>query len=174
MTEIWKDIKNYEGLYQISNYGRVKSLERKIYKGHGERTAKEHILKPSKVGNGYLHVNLWKNNKQTSYLVHRLVAEAFIPNPKGFSEINHKDETQTNNYVDNLEWCTREYNLNYGTHNQKVAKANSKPVLCVETGKIYQSLNEIGRIFGYGVGNIWSCCKGKLKSAYGYHWQYVA
>ena len=119
-TEIWKPKKDYEGLYEVSNLGRVKSL------GNGKSiNSKEGILKPGKIKQGYLQVTLCKNRKQKRFLVHRLVAEAFLPNPENLPFINHKDEDKTNNSVDNLEYCTREYNNNYGTRNERVAKANT-------------------------------------------------
>lgn len=114
--EEWKDIKGYEGIYQISNMGRVKSLSNGKYK-------KEKIRKYRKDKDGYLQLNLHKNNVMTTFKVHRLVAEAFIPNPHNLPQVNHKDEDKTNNRVDNLEWCTVEYNNNYGTRNKRIANA---------------------------------------------------
>lgn len=157
--EIWKDITGYEGLYQVSNLGRVKSL----------KNDKEKILKPAISSKGYLFVNLYKQQKTTHYKVHRIVAKAFIPNPNNLPQVNHKDEDKTNNCVINLEWCTAKYNINYGT----AIERRSKQVLCVETNKIYQSLSEIKRQLGFGIGNIWSCCNSKIKQAYGYTWRYV-
>lgn len=113
MKEIWKDIKGYEGLYQISNLGRVKSLARK-YKS---RVCKETIKKFSIDVKGYCKVNLCKNGKITYPRIHRLVAEHFILNPKKLPQVNHIDENKQNNRVDNLEWCDNKYNVNYGTHN---------------------------------------------------------
>lgn len=119
MKEYWKDIKDYEGLYQISNLGRVKSLSRYVYtsnpKFKGYRCTKEKILKSGKTKKGYLIVVLRKNNKSKSMYVHRLVATAFIYNPNNLPEVNHKDENPLNNNVTNLEWCTHKYNGNYGT-----------------------------------------------------------
>lgn len=117
--EIWKDIKGYEGLYQISNYGNVKSLERVIEDNKGSYIKKEKILTPTINNRGYYHIGLRNNSKTKYYYVHRLVAEAFIPNPNNYPIINHKDEDKTNNKVDNLEWCTPKYNANYGTAIQR-------------------------------------------------------
>ena len=107
MQEIWKDISGFEGVYEISSYGRVRSV----------KSGK--ILSTSKCGGcrGYLSVCLSKNGKRYGKLVHRLVAEAFIPVVEGLSEVNHKDEDKTNNRVENLEWCDHKYNMNYGTRN---------------------------------------------------------
>lgn len=116
MEEIWKDIKGYEGLYQVSNLGRVKSLD---YRHKG--TSK--VMSPGKQKNGYLNVGLWSGRKKETKYVHRLVAEAFVPNPNNWPEVNHKDECLTNNVASNLEWCTSEYNANYGTRNQRMSKS---------------------------------------------------
>lgn len=112
MKEIWKDIKNYENFYQVSNLGRIKRLERITCDG---RKIKELIKKPTLSNNHYLMVWLQLNNNTKAYLVHRLVAETFIPNPNSLPQVNHKDENKLNNCVDNLEWCTNKYNNNYGS-----------------------------------------------------------
>ena len=141
MIELWKDIANYEGSYQISNLGRVKSLSRSIYDSRGyiiHRKGK--IKKPSFDKNGYPQIGLCKNGTVITRKIHRLVAEAFIPNPENKPEINHKDEDKTNNCVDNLEWVTEKENVNYGygakrraKSNQLLAKQQAKPVRCIET-----------------------------------------
>ena len=174
MIEIWKDIEGYYGLYQISNLGRVKSLNYR-------RTGKEKILKQAKTKLGYLFVFLkHKQEKAKPYYIHRLVAEAFIDNPNNLTEINHIDEDKTNNASSNLEWCTRLYNINFGTRNERsrISRTNdikrSKQVLCVETGKIYPSTKEVQRQLGFRQGNISKCCNGKGKTAYGHTWKYVS
>lgn len=116
--EIWKDIKNYEGLYKISNLGRVKSLPK--YAGRSYR--KEKILKTYLDKNGYVKVILCKNNRTRFLSIHRLLAEAFIPNPNNYPQINHKDENKQNNSLNNLEWCTCKYNINYGTRTKRDVK----------------------------------------------------
>lgn len=158
MEEIWKNIQGYTN-YQISNMGNVKSL----------KFGKERILKPIKNKYGYLTVILYKQGKLKNHYVHRLVAEAFIENHNNYEEVNHKDEDKTNNAVENLEFCDRKYNINYGTRTEKC----SKPVLCIETNKIYPSLNEIKRQTGFAKSNISNACNGKLKQAYGYHWVFL-
>ena len=118
MTEIWKDIVGYEGLYQVSNLGNVKRL--KGYKGRGKGyIVEEHIIQPSINSRGYQNVILCKNGKTKTFTMHRLVAIAFLYNSDNLPEVNHKDEDKTNNCVDNLEWCTAKYNVNYGTRNKK-------------------------------------------------------
>lgn len=180
--EEWKDICGFEGHYQISNLGRVKSVERKVKHYYGERIVSERILVPLIDKDGYLNVSLSRGNKVKKGKIHRLVAQAFIPNPDNLPQINHKDECKTNNRVDNLEYCNAKYNSNYGTHNERCAKALinnpkiSKSVLCVETGVVYPSTKEIQRRLGYHtISSIYQCCKGKkyYHTAYGYHWKYV-
>jgi hypothetical protein len=171
--EEWRDVFGYEGKYQVSNMGRVKSLNYR-------RTGKAQIMEQNEVRGGYLKVNLCKNGKIDQSRVHRLVAIAFIPNPNNLPEVNHKDENIKNNIVSNLEWCNPKYNINYGNRNERVSikllnrKDLSKPVLCVETGIVYDSANEASRHTGANQGNIISCCRGKYgyKTVKGYHWQY--
>lgn len=118
MTEIWKDIVGYEGLYQVSNLGNVKRL--KGYKGRGKGyIVEEHLIQPSINSRGYQNVVLCKNGKTKTFTMHRLVAIAFLDNPDNLPQVNHKDENKTNNCVDNLEWCDSVYNNNYGTRNKK-------------------------------------------------------
>ena len=114
LNEIWKPIKGYEGLYEVSNLGRVKNIK-------SNRILK--LYKDKRKGKEYLRVCLYKNKKSKKYYVHRLVAEAFLPNPYKLPQVNHKDENKTNNNVDNLEWCTNEYNHNYGTINERISKS---------------------------------------------------
>lgn len=124
MKEVWKDIPNYEGLYQVSNLGRIKSFRRSTK----FKCQDEYILKPSHANNGYCQVTLYGNAAKKKFLVHRLVAEAFIPNPENLPQINHKDENPLNNKVSNLEWCTTEYNNAYGTAKIRMIDSKSQPV----------------------------------------------
>ena len=110
--EIWKDIQGYEGMYQVSSHGRVRSFKWNRCK----------ILKTRKDKKGYIVVTLTKHSKNYVPKVHRLVAIAFIPNPNNLPQVNHKDEDKSNNNIDNLEWCTNEYNRNYGTRNERAIK----------------------------------------------------
>ena len=170
-NEVWKDVVGYEGLYQVSNQGRVKSLW----------FGKERILKPGREKKGYLQVCLSKNGKMKHYKVHRLVGQSFIQNPNNLPEINHRDEDKTNNRVENLEWCDRKYNNNYGNHNQKVFEKTtngklSKPVLQYTKDGIFvkewKSTHDVERNLGYDQSHISRCCLGKLKSTYGFVWKY--
>ena len=165
MDEIWKDKKDYEGHYQVSNFGRVKSI----------KFGKEIILKLRTDKDGYFKVDLSKNNKLKTFTVHRLVAEAFIPNPYNLPCINHKDECKTNNNVNNLEWCNSKYNINFGTRNEKASKKLSKPVLQYtlegEFVKEWSSTMECGRN-GYNQGNVAACCRGERKTHRGFIWRY--
>lgn len=117
--EIWKDILGFEGMYQISNKGNVKSLERTTT--HNRRLS-EKLLKTRQDKNGYYIVTIYKNKRRYDFKVHRLVALMFIPNPKNLPLVNHKDENPANNNVDNLEWCSYSYNVNYGSRNAKASK----------------------------------------------------
>ena len=118
--EEWKSIPGYEGLYEVSNLGRVRSVERC---DRFNRKIVSKILKPNYVS-GYLRVGMYKNKTFKYYLIHRLVAQAFLPNPDNLPQVNHKDEDKSNNRVDNLEWCDRSYNMNYGTVQQRRIQTN--------------------------------------------------
>ena len=116
--EIWKPVVGYEGLYEVSSYGRVKSLDRYVKYSDGRiYLHKGKVLSLAKDKNGYFVVSLYFNGKHNTIKVHRLVAQAFIPNPDNLPEVNHLDEDKTNNRVENLEWCDHKYNMNYGTRN---------------------------------------------------------
>lgn len=177
MKEIWKDIKDYEGLYQVSNFGRVKSLRRYVARGTNKYWVNEKILKP-RYTKGHYYTSLHKNKKSKNYYIHRLVAEAFIPNPDNLPCINHKDENTANNNVNNLEWCTHKYNANYGTRNKRLSDMftndpkRSKPIQCIETGTIYPSAKEAERQTGIFATKIIQVCKKRHQTTGGYHWKY--
>lgn len=183
LNEIWKDIKGYKGLYQVSNFGQIRSLDRYDSSNH---KLKGKIMKLNNDGRGYLNINLYNNGKQKKFLVHRLVAEAFIPNPNNLPEVNHKDENKTNNRVDNLEWVDRKTNCNYGTRNKKISEKTigtrynridlSIPILQYSAEgqfiKEWPSAIEIKRQLKINDSYIALCCKGKFKTAKGYIWKY--
>lgn len=182
MEEVWKDIEGYEGLYQVSNLGRVRSVDRYVRtsRGNGLKPVKGKIIKQA-VLSGYVCVRLHKNNKEKTHLVHRLVANAFIPNHNNLPEINHKDENKQNNLISNLEWCDRAYNVHYGTGIKRNKESqSSKPVLCYSLdGNLieqYNSIREASNATGAGRTNISFCCqnKPKYKSAGGFKWRYAS
>lgn len=152
-----KDIKNYEGSYAITSCGKVWSY------------INECFLKPYTDNDGYLRVNLYKDGKMKQYLIHRLVADAYIPNPDNLPQVNHKDENKANNCLQNLEWCDAKYNVNYGTRNEKI----KKPILQFDLDgnliREWPSATDVGKKVNDG---ICKCLKGKNKTAYGYKWFY--
>lgn len=156
LNEVWIDISGYEGLYQVSNHGRIKSL-------NYHRTGKPKIMTPHKGTRGYLQIGLWKDSKCRRLYVHRLVAHAFCKNDDSATktQINHKDENRLNNSASNLEWCTPKYNINYGKHNDKVSASNSKPVICIESGRLYESIKEASKETGVSMTCISDVCLGK-------------
>lgn len=181
-NEIWRDIPEFNGFYQASNLGRIKSLER-FRKGENGCliSVKERILKPQITCDGYYRVCLYKQSVQKHYKVHRLVWSAFNGQiPQGY-EINHIDENPSNNRLENLNLMTHKENINYGTRNERSAKKHingkkSKSVLQFDLNnnlvKEYPSIRQVERETGFANQNIVNCCKGKLKQAYGYKWKY--
>ena len=176
--ELWKDVKDYEGLYQVSTLGRVRRLDKYIdvkISNVDKVLKRGKILKPAYDKGGYLRVSLCKNGKKTNFGVHRLVAEAFIPNPLNLPVINHKDEDKTNNYPYNLEWCTVKYNNNYGNHIKNVAEKQSKKVYQYDLKgnliKEWSSASEAGRN-GFEQANISKCCLSKSKTHKNFIWSY--
>lgn len=183
IEEEWRDVKGYEGLYQVSNLGRVRTLG-KIINGRNRsmRLLKEKILKPHKINGGYLQVILNCNNERKPYLIHRLVAEAFLNNPDNLPCVNHKDECKNNNIVSNLEFCTYHYNNTYGT---KLKRQSDKQINGKKSIKVNQytldgvfiktwiSLAEVYRKMGFNQSHICQCCKGERCKAYNYIWKYA-
>lgn len=176
MMEIWKSLP-IEGLehYQVSNTGRVRNSS---YKG----TGRIRNMSPCSDKDGYQTVCLTSlDGKQKSYRVHRLVAQVFIYNPDNLEQVNHLDENKANNSVDNLEWCTSKQNNNYGHRNERMSRSkrntNCRAVRqCDKNGviiRVWPSLSELKRTFGYDTGLISSRCRGKGETAYGYRWEYA-
>ena len=171
MFEDFVDIKGYEGLYKINKKGEILSLK---YRGHNI----EKILsnKPN-AGGKYYAITLCKNGEEKTYMVHRLVAETFIPNPQNLPQINHKDENGLNNSVDNIEWCDRSYNMKYGTRAARQSAKIKKPVLQYtlegEFVKEWDGACDAEEFYNRREAqNISRCCRGNIKTAYGFKWEY--
>lgn len=188
-TEVWKDIPDYKGLYQVSNFGNVKSLK-----------GKEKILKPQPNNNGYLRVGLSKNGNCIQFFVHRLVASAFLKNDNNLPCINHKDENPSNNHVDNLEFCNHTYNMNYGSiierksksmkgkmlgknnpmygqkHTEESKKKMSTPIIQYSKNNVFikefESITQASIELNILKTSICNCLKGKSKHCGGYIWKY--
>lgn len=157
MIEIFKDIAGYEGLYQVSNLGRVKSL-------NYNHTNKERILSPGNV-KGYYQVVFLKNDTLKRYFVHRLVAQTFLNNPDNLPCVNHKDYNKRNNQITNLEWCDYSYNNRYSLSKKVGCYKDSKLI------KVYDALRDVNKD-GFYHQSVSKCCKGKLKSHKGFQWRY--
>ena len=134
---------------------------------------KERLLKPRLTNRGYYQIDLYKNEKVEHHSVHKLVAQAFIPNPDNLPQVNHKDEDKTNNHANNLEWCTSKYNIHYGTGLHRRIVTQYKPVICIEKGICYPSQIEAGRQLKISHKHINDCCKGRRNTTGGYHWKYA-
>lgn len=183
--EIWRDIPDYEGQYQVSNLGRVKSLERSISCKDGRKSyiVPKRIMKLNKDNLGYLNVMLCKNGKIKRFRVHQLVARTFIPNPENLPMINHKNEIKTDNRVENLEFCTAKHNANYGTRNERLSKINKgkislkrKTILQFTLDnvfiRVWDSATTASKELNINQSNITSCCRGKRNQCGGYVWRF--
>ena len=172
-NEIWKPVVGYEGLYEVSNLGRLRSVERIVKRPEGEWHYKEKILRAHKTNKGYLRTRLYRNGVAQTLSIHRLVLTAFVPNPQNLPMINHKNEKVWDNRLDNLEWCDNSYNQRYG-HAQ-----DTKFRKVVQIGenfrKEYPSITEASRQTGICLNNIWACANHKpmCKSAGGFRWEYI-
>lgn len=180
MEEIWKPIRGYYGLYEISSKGRVRALI-----DHNKKKA-PYIKKTEVIKGGYLRVQLTKYGQRKRFMVHRLVAEAFIPNPNGWPQINHIDERKNNNNVSNLEWCSRSYNIRYGTRTEKFLatmkergrKRAESPVLqyTIDGNLVntFKSASEASRFTQINHSHISECARGgNRRSAGGFKWKYA-
>lgn len=184
-NEIWKDVRNYEGIYQVSNMGRIRSLDRYIpnTNGIGVRKIRGVMMKTTKNNSGYLCVSLHKKGHTKTCTIHRLVALAFIPNKSNYSDVNHKDEDKGHNWADNLEWAKHKENMNYGNRNKKAgnklkgtrtlsSNGKASKVICLKTNKIFDCILEAAKFYNCNVSGISQCCRGKSKSCGGYKWAY--
>lgn len=169
MNEEWKDVVGYEGLYQVSNLGRVKTSFKPI-KCHKNsiRFGKEKILSSKIEKNGYERVNLSKDGERKTYSIHRLVAQAFIPNPNNLPQINHKDENKLNNCVENLEWCTAKYNVR-----ESKKKAINQYDFENNFIKKWECSKEVEENIGISVTSLNNCLKQRSQTAGGYIWRYA-
>lgn len=162
-----KDIKGWEGQYAITSCGKVWSYKRKKF------------LVPAGYGKGYLQVWLsgGKPGVGRNYYVHRLVAEAYLPNPDNLPEVNHKDENKENPCLNNLEWCSKKYNINYGTRckrqSEKMSDKKGRRVYCVELDKEFKSISCAAAEVGVKQNNLSTCLRGQQKTCGGYHWRYA-
>ena len=173
----WKTISGYEGYYEVSDKGVVRAITRDVpYKNGKMHSLKGRVIKPSKDKDGYLLVHLYKNGKTTTFKVHRLVAQEFIPNPEKFPDVNHRNEVKDDNRVENLEWCTREYNVNYGDRNKKAGEILTKFLYqrftidgkYIDTLKYQELLDE-----GFDYGFVVKAATGEYKTAYGLIWKRI-
>lgn len=175
--EIWVDIHGYEGSYQVSDHGRVRSLDREVkHPRWGTMKRKGKLLKPVYNSDGYAGVFLYSEGKSRRASVHRLVAEHFIDNPKHESEVNHINEDKRDNSVQNLEWVSHADNVRHGTGIARRAKAISQPVIATDangTEYRYGSTAEAARTLGILKGEISRCCRGIYKQYKGMKWRYA-
>jgi len=174
--EQWKEISGYEGCYEVSNYGNVRSIPHKVNtKGGKQRNSPGCMMKQKTTRNGYKQIGLSQNGKNKWIGVHRLVAEAFVPNPEGLPQVNHKDEKKTNNYADNLEWVTASDNCKYGHRNDTMIEQTSRKVERLMGNVIvtYNSIRSAAEMTGVSASHICQCCKGERKTAGGTQWRYA-
>lgn len=167
-------LNGYEGIYQISNQARIRSLDREVQYRTSKRFIKGKIMKPKKDKDGYLIIILYKNGKDKTYKMHRLVAQAFIPNPNNQPYINHKDEDKQNNLPENLEWCSAQYNYNYGTCKWRSGAKRKKPIVQYDLNgnKIKEFSGVVDAIKATGHKHIPQALKNKGWTAGGFIWKF--
>lgn len=178
MKEVWKsvDIPGFEKLYEISNYGRLKALERIIHHKHKDEIRKEHFITLCNDKDNYKIAVLKGNGIKKTIKIHRLVASAFIPNPNNYKEVNHKDENKTNNNVNNLEWCSHSYNMLYGTRGirtgNKLKKSINQYDLDGNFIRTWNGSKDIKKEINICNTSVLKCCRNKQKTAGGYIWKF--
>ena len=175
MQEEWRDIKDFEGLYQISNLGRVKSVARIVKRGTNYKPVAERLLKFGGKERGSYFVILSKDGHTYTRYVHRLVAQAFLPNPNNLPVVNHKDENPLNDVVTNLEWCTWSYNNSYNDLRKRAAECKRKPILQYskdgEFIREWSHAREASETLGISKRAIYECCVGRSKTSGGFIWK---
>lgn len=176
IKEEWRPVVGYEGTYEVSNLGMVARLP-------SRQNRKRHVMVHFLINSGYLAVRLTKNKKTKTKLIHRLVADAFIPNPQNLRYVNHKDENPLNNFVENLEHCTCGYNNSYGNWAKRQSESHinnlesnklAKKVVCIETGAVYLSIRDAERKTGCHHSYISQSCRDSQKTCHGFHWKYIS
>lgn len=178
-NEVWKDVLEYEGFYQVSNYGNVRSVERVIRHNskdgkHALRKLRSKLIRKELNCNGYYIVGLHKNGTHVKRTIHRLVAIAFIPNPDGKETVNHKDGDRANNNMENLEWCSQSENIIHASRILHTLTYHGKSVRCVETGEIFPSIKKAAQKYGVAGTNLGNAIRGKGQNrCAGYHWEYI-
>ena len=169
VKEIWRPVVGYESLYEVSSFGRVRSLDRIIIYPNGRKHFyKGQIMKSHKDKYGYLVILLSKNGIDKNYFIHRLVAETFIPNPDNLPQVNHKSEVKTENFVWNLEWISNMDNVIYSQGKQVEQYTIEGNLIAT-----YPSAGKAARQNGLYRTNISNCCLGKLKTVGGFIWRYA-
>ena len=171
--EVWKDVKDYEGYYQISNHGNFRSVDRLVERSDGTTARYKGKEIMGSVNNlGYRRFTLSKDGKATKELAHRLVGKHFVPNPHEFEEINHIDENKLNNKADNLEWCTRWHNLTHGSRLKNMSYKVRRTHIATGEVKIYPSASSV-REDGFDQGHVSRVCRGEKQTHKGYTWEYI-
>ena len=160
-NEVWRDVQNYEGLYKVSNLGRILSVKKQL------------ILKPKQSHHNYLRIQLYNKSKFKTFAIHRIVATAFIPNPNNYKEVNHLNENPSDNSVANLEWCSRKHNVNYGARTTKTMKMVTQIDKNDNVVATYRSLSEASKKTNARQGAISNVCTGRAKTAGGSRWRFT-
>lgn len=182
ICEEWKDIQGYEGIYQISNHGRVRSVDRIGYQKHWQGGISRYLHKGKILiqtirPGGYMCINLKKNGHVKTYNIHRLVALHFLPKIEGKDVVNHIDSDKSNNHVSNLEWCTQSENIQYAYDQGRKTPPHEKRIAQYDMDgnliRVWKSQAEVQRTLGIFQGNIYKVCSGKRNQAGGYKWKYA-